>query len=272
MAITVDNVFDMGADVEDGLIESYRRQLRLSGLTSTSPDNYVNEILNSTAVPSDGSAITVKGQTLYLRGKSVDVGNDSPLGGAIVNLTYRRSEGGSTETGTTPTIEVRGSLRQVERSKDANGDPYQLQFTWPADAKGVYPNGQPKADTTQRVSGVLRVFEPEVTLVGEVSKATNTPGTIVKSYLGKVNATTWQGEEPRTWLCSEATARPLNLTQNPQLWSFFFGFSLDESTWDSQTTLVFIDPETNQPPDGIAEGNGLLTVTHYDTKNFNEDF
>lgn len=270
--ITVDNIFDLGADEEDGYIETYRRQIRLSGLTSTAPDNYVNEVMNSSAVPASGSAIIVKGQTLYLRGKSVEVGDDSPLGGAVVTLTYRRSEGGTTETGTTPTIEVRGSLRQVNRAKDENGDPYQVQFTWPADAKAVFPNGQPKAGEIERVSGILQVFEPEIQLVGEVSKATNTPGSIVKGYLGKVNSTTWQGEAARHWLCSEATARPINLTSSPQLWSFFFGFSLDESGWDSQTTLVFIDPDTGQPPDGIAEGNGLLTVTHYDTKNFNEDF
>ena len=272
MSITVDSVFDLGAEEEDGLILSYRRQIRLTGLTSNAPDNYVNEIYASAEIPADGSTIVVKGQTLYLRGRSVDVGDDVPLGGAIVNLTYRRSEGSTTETGETPTIEVRGSLRQVERSKDENGDPYQLQYTWPDTSKAVYPNGQAKALTTERVSGTLRVLEPEVVLVGEVAKATNNPGNVVKGTLGRVNATAWQGEDPRHWLCSEAVARPLNLTTNPQLWSFFFGFSLDENGWDSQTTLVFIDPDTGQPPDGIAEGNGLLTVPYYDTKNFNEDF
>ena len=272
MPITVDEVFDVGATEEDGQIVALDRELRLSGITSTDPSNYVAEVLSSNVVPIAGSEVSVNGNTLYLRKRDVKINQRSELGGAIVSLGYRRSEGGTTETGETPTIEVRGSLRQVERSKDENGDPYQLQYTWPETSKAVYPNGEPKALTTERVSGTLRVLEPEVMLVGEVVKATNKPGNIVKGFLGHVNATEWQGEDPRHWLCSEAVGRPVNLTTNPQLWGFFLGFALDENGWDSQTTLVFIDPDTGQPPEGIDEGNGLLTVPYYDTKDFNEDF
>jgi hypothetical protein len=51
---------------------------------------------------------------------------------------------------------------------------------------------------------------------------------------------------------------------------FTFNFEYREDGWDP--TVVFIDPETGEPPDGLVDTEGVKTVTWYPTKNFNTPF
>lgn len=270
--ITLEDMFDVQAEQENGRLQRIRRRVRLAGIASTDPDDYVQEVLGAPVLPASGTFIVVQGQVLFLDDRQVQVGSDVALGEAIVDLVYQRREGSSAETGAVPTLEVRGSLRRVERSVDRAGNPFLIQYSWPEESTAVYANGQPKKLTTERVGGVLSVFEPAVTLVGEVLKATNTPGAIVTGYVGKVNSITWQGFPARHWLCTDCTATLQDDSVSPKLWSFAFSFELDKTGWDTQTAIAFINPDTGQPPEDIAEGNGLLTVDWYETKNFNEDF
>lgn len=272
MPITFTDVFDVRAEEEAGRIVSLQRRGRIEGLESTDPSTYIAEILSSGEVPLSGSAITVNGSTLYLRRRSPNVGNDHGLGQASVDLFYERSEGGSTETGETPTLEVRASLRQVQRNVDRDGNPFVVTYNWPAGAKARFPDGSPKAGLAETQAGPLSIFEPTVELVGEVVKGTNDPGALAAQYIGKVNSVAWQGYDPRHWLCTNVVARLIDNTTTPKLWNYAFGFELDESGWDSQTTLAFVDSETGKTPDDIAEGNGLVTFNWYETKDFNEDF
>jgi hypothetical protein len=272
MPITFTDIFDVRAEEEAGQIVSLQRRGRVEGLESADPQAYIAEILASENVPASGSAISVNGNTLYLRRRSPNVGSDHGLGQASVDLFYERSEGSVGETGETPTLEVRASLRQVERNVDREGDPFVVEYTWPEDAKARFPDGSPKKGLVEKQAGALSVFEPAVELVGEVVKATNNPGTQATAYIGKVNETAWQGYPPRHWLCTNVVARLIDQTTNPKLWNFQFGFELDDTGWDTQTTLVFVDTETGKTPDDVAEGNGLVTYNWYETKAFNEDF
>ena len=272
MPITIENVFDLGGEEEAGRLVSLRRGVRLSGLTSTNPENYAAEVFASSVVPASGSVIAINGSTLYLRKRSLQVSDDVALGQAVVELGYERSEGSSTETGTVPTLGGRGSLRRVDRTVDRDGNPYEVIYTYPEDSNETYPNGQAKALTTEKVGATLSVLEPSIVLSGSVTKETHTPGAIIADYDGKVNSIAWQGYDPRHWLCIDANFTLIDDTTTPPLWRFDFAFELDDTGWDTQTTVIFINPQTGQAPPDIAEGNGLLTVSHYETKNFNEDF
>lgn len=272
MPITLTDVFDLQSEEQDSRIVSLTRRGRVDGLTSTSPTNYAAEVYASSAIPSAGSAIVVNGDTLYLRKRSINVNDSHALGECSIDLMYELFDGSKNETEETPVLEIDTALRQVERQVDRDGNPFVVSYIWPADSKARYPDGTPKANTTERVAGVLRVLEPATTLSGEIIYATNAPGSFGQGFASRLNQFAWQGFDPRHWMCSRVRSTPINLKANPPLWKFAFMFELDETGWDTQTAIAFIDPDTGEAPPDIAEGNGLLTVPWYQTKDFNEDF
>jgi hypothetical protein len=68
-----------------------------------------------------------------------------------------------------------------------------------------------------------------------------------KSFVGRGNKTTIDGDPPRTWLCSRIGAHSDDRWQTVNV-SYEFQYNPD--SWDA--TVVYIDPKTGQPGDGIG--------------------
>lgn len=273
MPITFENIFDVSGSEKNGRLVSLRRRGYVHGLTSTNPTAYVEEVLSSAAVPSPGSAITINGSLLYLKSREVNAADSDALGDAKVDLIYERNEGSSEgDPEATPTLRGGTTLKQVETQKDAEGNQITVSHTWPSDANGTYPNGKPKAGTTETQGGKIRVLVPMSTVSGSFLKATATPGAITKAYSGHVNDSTWQSGAPRTWMCTSATFELVDDTVDPPLYKLDFTFEYDENTWDNDTTAVFIDSSTGEAPSGLVDGTGIKQIEYYPEKNFNEDF
>lgn len=273
MAITLENLFDMSCTEANGRVTTLRRAGYVQGLTSTDPADYAEDVLAAGAVPSAGSTITINGDTLYLRARVVKASDDSALGDARVELAYEVADASTDDSGT-PVLEVGTTLRQVETGKDANGDPITVSYDWPDGAKGLLPDGEAKDGATHTIGGTIRVMKPTSQLRGSFNKATNTPGSFTRAYVGKVNSTTWQGDPARTWMCTRATAKLVDNASDPKVWQMDFTFEYDENTWDDETTVIYIDPETGRPPDGIDDpaDNGIEIIEYYGEKDFNTDF
>lgn len=254
-----------------GRIQTLRREAQITGITATGAVGVINEMLGATGLPAKGSAIVVGSDVLRLVSREPRRGDD--IGSGRVTLVYERAEGSSEEgTGSVPTLRGGSSLKQVETVYDGNGDQIVLSHTWPATHKGVYPDGTPKADTTETQGGTIRVLVPMSRLSGAFQKATASPGALTESYIGHVNSSTWQGGAARTWMCTQADFELVDDTVSPPLYEFRFTFERDPETWDNDTTARFVDPDTGEPPDGLALGEGIKKVEFYPEKNFGDDF
>lgn len=246
----------------------------LEGVTSTTDTGYVAEIINSGVLPSFGSALSISGDLIYLKTRTITIGDDAGFGDARADLVYERREQSTQESGTTPTLSVEASLKQVQTGVDRSQTAITVEYQWPEDARQQYPDGSPKASTTEVQGGQISVLVPMASLTGSFTAQTDSPGARVLEYIGKVNATSWQGLPKRTWLCTRAAAVLVDDTTSPQTWEFTFNFDHDPEGWDNDTTAVFIDSSTGAPPPGIdlASENGIRKIEYYEEKNFNSDF
>lgn len=118
--------------------------------------------------------------------------------------------------------------------------------------------------------GVIRVLMPRRELHPEWTGQSLFPGDLVDAYVGKVNLSTWQAGLPGTWLCTELTFDPADPSQTPVLYRYNASFrQKDDDGSGQQPQVVFIDPETGQPPPGLVAGVGYKTIAWYLGAEFN---
>jgi len=274
MAITFTDIRDLSAEERKGRLERLVRRGRAKGLTSTSPLSFVQQVLQAPAVPSSGSAIIVGGSKLFLDSRSVLANNDTSMTSALVDLNYVRREE-STQNGGTPTLRGGTTLKQIQTNRDRSGLPLSVSYQWPAGAAGNMADGEtPRDGAVETQGGMINVLVPMSSIEAEITVATNSPGAITESYAGHVNSVTWKNGEPRTWKCTTATFDLLDNSVSPALYKLFFRFEKDDQTWDNDTTLVFIDVDTNRPPPDVALGTngGMVVVQYAPERDFNDDF
>ena len=265
------------AKQDKGLVQEITATARVEGMTSTD-SGWVTEALSATGLPASGSSLVLaSGETLYLEGRNPSL-IDGERTSATVQLSYKRRDGSSSETGGVPVLEGGTALKQIRTQKDRNGAPITVSHLWPDDSKATYPDGTPKAGTTEEVNAEIDVMVPMSTLSGEIIVQTSTPGAISQNNAGHLNSATWQGGAARTWMCTAVTFRLLDNTTTPPLYSMRFNFEYDDQTWDNDTTAVFIDPQTSQVPliDAgdlpLPNGKEVVKVEYFPTTDFNQDF
>lgn len=278
MSIQFENIFDVSAKRKNGRIISLKRKGHITGLTTSGvdPESYLQEIESSGVIPKD--SITIEGSKLYLVEYEISIDDQSGLGDARVDLSYHVADGSSSGGGggggssTTPLLRGRASMKQIVTEKDRSGTAITVEHTWPADDKGVYPDGTRKAGTTERQGGTIRVLYPMKVLEGGFALNTSNPDGITDSYIGRVNSSSWRNGGPREWLCTNVEYELIDNSQSPPLYNFTFTFERDDQTWDNDTTAVFEDPATGNPPVDLIDGVGIKQIAYYPEKNFGDDF
>lgn len=121
------------------------------------------------------------------------------------------------------------------------------------------------------VQGVrIRPLMPREELNAEWTGQSTTPGQVVRAYVGKTNELTWQGWLPGSGLCMSITFDPIDVTQSPPLYRFNASFrQKDDDGSGHDPQVVFIDPESGEPPPGLVAGVGYKTVPWYIRADFN---
>lgn len=270
MAIELDTVFDVSAERDRGRIKSLTRAYILRGLDATSPATYVQQVSQYSGIPR--GITVVHGVALWYQSERITTGDSVPIGFARVDVTFERPASGFTgQQQQSGTLQLRGGsgLKQVVTELDREGNPITVQHTWPADSKAVYPDGSPKAGTTETQGGSIRVNVPTSDLSVVIFRATNAPGVFQRQIVGKVNATTWQGGAARTVLCTGAPFELVDEAQDPYIYRFTLNFAHDPETWDNDTTVRFIDASTGQPPADLVDGTGIKSIEYYEAVDFN---
>lgn len=158
----------------------------------------------------------------------------------------------------------------------------------------------PTKPRTVIAGGEISIPYPQANIRFEGVYTTNntdrTPYDIAKQIIRHVNLLPWNGDKEFTWLCTEvswelsgympateiapALLKPLadvlpNVNPSFPLYKMSFEFQFNHDTWDP--FVVFIDPDTGNPPADIKEGdvveifpNGVQvknSTRHPDTNN-----
>ncbi len=145
-------------------------------------------------------------------------------------------------------VEVGASVIQVETNKNAAGNVMFVSFE----------------DNDQ--GGFVSKFVPNTT-ISITRREFVSPGTKARNYVGKVNSSGWgldSGAQARTWLCTGITGRSID---GGETYEVNYQFQYRAETWDE--TLVYIDPTTGRPPNGVSDEDGINSYIIYQTTNFN---
>lgn len=110
------------------------------------------------------------------------------------------------------------------------------------------------------------------TLSCTILVVTNTPGAISKQFGNKLNSETWQSGGPRTWLCTEASFRSVDLTTSPQLWEMTFSWQEDVDGWDKNSAAVFMDPLNGKAAPDLIDDVGIKVIEWHEEIDFNNYF
>lgn len=148
-----------------------------------------------------------------------------------------------------PTYEVGTQLQQINTRFMADGTtPILVEYN-----DVDYPSSVTVDDATD----TLRVSRVETGIA---------PGQVSRGIKNKVNATTWQGDEPGTWRCVDVqgTSSDGGIT-----WAMVYEFQYLKTK--HQPIAVAIDPATGEmyPDADLATSKGAKTITWYESFNFN---
>jgi hypothetical protein len=143
-----------------------------------------------------------------------------------------------------------GTLYQATLQKDAAGN--QITVTHDGDQIGVEAQAMLSKDT----------------MVIEFIETTNYPVAVLRYFLRKVNSTTWEGDPPGTWFCSNITYE-LAVGAATDMWRFFYTFEYDPEGW--APLVVYRNPDGSIPP-ALVSGVGIKNVTVYGSADFDSHF
>ena len=163
-----------------------------------------------------------------------------------------------------PSIEIGATVSQIQTNKDYAGAVITVGWTPPS---GYNENvaAKPKEGVLHETSDTISILVPDHSItISKKEKAS--PQSKAKLYVGWANSGGWTWDKtaaPRTWLCTGIVGRSDDGGKNYQV---TYDFQYRADTWDS--VVLYIDPNTGQPPADLIGGTGIKTIQMYGTKNF----
>jgi hypothetical protein len=260
--VTIDILTDATWKESDGRVREIVRTLVVHGLTPDTDDGLFQTALNDAGVPQPGAGHpTIAGLICKAR-------ETSALATDIVKvkLTYRLIEVGSTPVpGLSYAIRGGTSLEQVETNLDGSGTKIEVEHN----------------EITQ--GGLIRPFVARRTheVTGRITGSSGNYETLedmddfVATYSGLGNLGGFPADTTaadKTWICAGVDYRLADVTETGYpVWEVSARFS--RSTRASiNPDVIFIDPNTGQPPPDLVANTGYKTVDYYATVDFDGFF
>lgn len=159
------------------------------------------------------------------------------------------------------TVEVGGTLSQIETNLDRFGDVIEVSYTYPSD----YPDDS-YSSKTFTTGGLVSKFVPEHTIVVSRIETAN-PSRAAIDYVGTVNSGPWSLDlyaGVGTWLCTGIVGRSPDAGIT---YTVTYTFQYRADTWT--TTVAYISPDTGRPPSDLVDGTGINAYQLYPIMNFN---
>jgi hypothetical protein len=160
------------------------------------------------------------------------------------------------------TIEVGGTLSQVQTNKDREGNIISVSYTYPSD----YKLDENLAGKTVQTSSLVGKLAPEHTITYSNLLFYNPQG-LSENFVGTVNNGPWilaPSAAAGTWLCTGIVGRS---NDGGLSYATTYTFQYRADTW--KAVVVFIDPNTGVPPDDLVVDTGIKNCEMYPITNFN---
>lgn len=150
------------------------------------------------------------------------------------------------------------SLTSIETQRDRNGDPIVVTYN------------------DESYIATVNVLEPQGNFTREVTYATNTPDTLVSSWVGFTNDALFRGFDAGDWLCTGVTYELKDRSVNPISYLFTFTFERRRAAPDSDRetyaggwtyTASFRDADGNIPIDAP-----VVDIVWFPSRDFGDFF
>lgn len=163
-------------------------------------------------------------------------------------------------------IEVGGTVQEESTNFDKDGNLMEVTHRYvDLDNKPILIDdgtgnqiakvGKAPAEVNKQIPMMVKKFS---------RKEIGDPSLKAQDFLGSVNSTPVFNATARKWLCTRLDGIS---DDGGETYNVNYEFQLNLSTWD--VTIVFIDPDTNQPPIGLIEGEGIKVFKVYREMDFN---
>lgn len=250
MAITVHKeLIDRITAVEsNGIITAFTTSYLVEGISASSAYDLAQQAMNHADVPQPGDPhpenynIGVVDRRMNLvegNNSKVRIEVDYASWGSSHNLNQFVFNGGT-------------NLQEVTASVDRSGT--QVTVTHDGETQGVEFNPL-FPQSTVSATGDLRMQYPSL---------------FSQNWTGFINAYPWAGNAANTWLITGVNWVSVDASTFPRTFRFTIEFQHDSTGW--QPEVVFIDPDTGRPPDGLVAGTGYKAVDWYPTTDFGRLF
>lgn len=161
-------------------------------------------------------------------------------------------------------IDVGATVQEVTSNMDVNGDPIIVSYDYIE-----FDNQGNRTETNVQETGEVKFQQPMV-VIRLTRRETESPFERSKYYTGKVNLSEAFGDPPGWWLCTKLEG---SSKDGDETYDVDYEFQRKVNGWTA--TAVFIDPETNAPPEDAqkqtdAGGDAIVTVQIYYGAEFND--
>lgn len=258
----IDHVSQLDATERNGTIVRLARRVRVTGLSNTDHSILFDALEEC---PDAGSSLADEGFTNLVLVERNPKLVDGDTGTVDVDLIYEHVAATDGQNIDSPPFgvlvgESNATLNQVTSNLDADGEAIVLSHTYPEE-DDEFP------DQTKQQGGEITYYEPQITTRFQGIKQTRYPWLIQRQLTGAVNASSWSGGDPHTWMCVGVKWKPLD-RRTPNRYVFEFEFQYNPDTWNP--TAVFNDERTGKPPVGLVEGTGYKYIRKHREVNFEQ--
>lgn len=253
------DIEDQGLDLDEhlGVVTGLTRKLLVRNLTETNP-KIMLQALAAAGVPVRGATLDGFPSNLVVVDRKVRLIEKKTV---EVTLIYQSGLFGQNLGGPAfglMQVEISAALNQVTTHQDRNGVAVVVSHTFPGDDP-KFPN------QTQSKGMEFSYEEPQLALRATGYKFTQFPHLLAFATVGRVNVAPWFGAPAREWMCMSCRYSPLS-PDSQSSYNMEFEFQRKLRTWDS--TLIFIDDRTGEPPPNLVQGIGKKTIEMHESVNF----
>ena len=156
-----------------------------------------------------------------------------------------------------PQVQVGSSVENTVTQKDVTGAQITVSHTY----NETDENGD-GVTRTETQGGEVEYQVPS-TSVTFSRREGQSPAYKSRLFVGKTNAGSFGGDPAGSWLCTRIEG---SSDDGGQTFNVTYEFQHNRDTWVA--TVVFIDPDTGRPPNGLVTGEGLIQVQVYQRIDF----
>lgn len=172
---------------------------------------------------------------------------------AMVSVTYRLPDGGNFPPGSDSFRLTGGTgIEQISTMLDRTGTPIVVTHE----------------DVEQ--GGFITPYEARSEITAERTEQLSNPLGVSTLWTNAVNTGGWSldpNAQPRTWLVAGVNFELVSQDTIPFTYRVVYNFRQNPDGFDPQ--VVFIDPETGNPPPNLTPDEGYKTIPWYTSLNFN---